>query len=245
MCAFNSEATIGESIGSFVSQNYKNKELIIVDGASSDSTLEIARSFKDHNIHISSEPDGGIYDGLNRGFQKSSGALVGVLHTDDIFAHEHVLQRISEACSNSSLSGAYGDLQYVSKADTGKIVRYWKSKPFTMDLLSHGWMPPHPTLFVRRAVMETFGTYDTTYKISADYDAILRWFKNPDLEFSYIPELLSSMRVGGESNKSLRHILRKMKEDYRAIKSNNIGGIGVLARKNLSKVHQFFHRQNG
>lgn len=136
----------------------------------------------------------------------------------------------------------YGDLDYVSANDTNRIIRRWRAGDFNLSRLARGWMPPHPTLFLRRDVFDRWGAYDTTYRIAADYDAILRWFSKGELEARYIPQVLVKMRVGGESNRSLGRILRKSSEDYRAIRSNGVGGLATLAIKNVSKVQQFFFR---
>ena len=141
---------------------------------------------------------------------------------------------------SENLDGVYGDLQYVDKSNTKKIIRSWKSCDFKPRLLKQGWMPPHPTLFLKKEVYEKHGLFDLSYRISADYDFLLRIFKDPELKFGYLPKVITKMRVGGASNKSLKNIIKKSKEDYRAIRINNIGNFLTLARKNFSKIKQLF-----
>ena len=138
-----------------------------------------------------------------------------------------------------NLDGVYGDLVYVNKKNTKKVVRYWKCSEFNRDLLNQGWMPPHPTLFLKKEVYEKHGLFDTSYSISADYDFMLRIFSDPILRFGYLPKVVTAMRVGGKSNRSLKNLIKKTKEDYSAIKSNKIGNFITLIKKNISKFEQF------
>ena len=189
---------------------------------------------------VISEPDKGIYDALNKGIARSTGDVIGLIHSDDFFADEKVLERVAAAFSDPDIDAVYGDLEYVAAADPTRVVRRWRAGNFTPRKLAWGWMPPHPTLFMRRRVFEAHGAYDASYHIAADYDAILRWFGQGGIRTAYIPEVLVKMRLGGKSNRSLRSIFRKSLEDYRALRSNKVGGIGALAAKNLSKLPQFF-----
>ena len=141
---------------------------------------------------------------------------------------------------SESLDGVYGDLQYVNKINFKKIIRNWKSCDFKPSLLKQGWMPPHPTLFLKKEVYEKHGLFDLSFKISADYDFMLRIFKDSELKFGYLPKVITKMRVGGASNRSLKNVIRKSKEDYRAIRSNNVGNFLTLIKKNTSKLKQFF-----
>ena len=139
-----------------------------------------------------------------------------------------------------SLDGVYGNLQYVDKINTKKIRRNWKSYDFKPSLLEQGWMPPHPTLFLKKEVYQKHGLFDLSYRISADYDFILRIFKDTELKFGYLPKVITKMRVGGASNRSVENIIKKSKEDYRIIRSNNIGSFLTLIKKNISKLKQLF-----
>lgn len=236
---YNREATIGQAMQSVASQTYENVEHLIVDGASTDGTLAEVERHKTTRTKVFSEPDKGIYDALNKGIALASGDVIGLVHSDDFFAHDGVLEQVTHAFEDSTASAVYGDLDYVSAEDETRIIRHWHSGPYDRRKLAWGWMPPHPALFLRRPVFDRWGLYDTTYRIAADYDAILRYFGRGNIHPVYIPQVLVKMRVGGESNRSLGRILRKSREDYRALRSNDIGGLGALAWKNLSKITQF------
>ena len=237
---YNREASIAEAIESVAAQDYPAVEHVIQDGESKDGTLaEIARVAARH-VSLQSLRDGGIYDGINKGLARTTGAIVGLMHSDDLFAAPDVLSLVVEAMADPAVDGVYGDLQYVAAGDTSKVVRHWRSGLYHPDLLRRGWMPPHPTLYLRRAVFDRWGTYDTSFSIAADYDAMLRYLVRGNIRLAYVPRVFVKMRVGGASNASLAKILQKSREDYRAIRANGVGGMGTLALKNLSKIPQFF-----
>lgn len=237
---YNRHNTISEAIESVQAQTYKNIEHVIQDGASSDGTLDIIHEKVTPRTSFESAPDRGIYDALNRGITRASGDVIGIMHSDDVFASNDVIHKVADVFNDPSIDGVYGDLQYVSNTTPSRVIRHWRSGEYKQDRLRRGWMPPHPTLYLRRAVFETWGLYDTSYRIAADYDAMLRYLIKGRIKVSYIPEVLVKMRVGGESNKSISKILEKTREDYRAVRSNGVGGIGTLSLKNLSKIGQFF-----
>ncbi len=237
--AYNSEKTIEEAIKSVVTQTYNDIEYIVIDAASSDNTLEIINHYKNQIDIIVSEPDQGIYDGLNKGIALAKGDVIGFLHSDDLYKNNKVIEKVAYAFEKSRADSVYGDLVYVSEKDTLKIFRYWKSGQFHPRKLKQGWMPPHPTFFVRRKIYEQYGLFDTSFKIAADYDSILRFLGKHQITTHYLPEVLIKMRVGGESNKSLKNLIQKSREDLRAMKSNNIGHLGSLIFKNISKIPQF------
>ena len=232
--------TVAQAIQSVSSQSHHDTEHVLIDGASTDGTLEILQTHQSDNTVLISEPDDGIYDALNKGIIRASGDVIGLMHSDDFFAHQRVLSNVAQCFENPEVDAVYGDLDYVSASDTNRVIRRWTSGEYTRAKLNRGWMPPHPTLFLRAGVFHEFGVYDTSYRIAADYEAILRYFGAGNIRPAYIPEVLVKMRVGGESNRSLSTIIRKSREDYRALRSNRVGGLGSLAYKNLSKVKQFF-----
>jgi glycosyltransferase len=164
------------------------------------------------------------------------------MHSDDFYADDRALERIVEAFANPEVDGVYGDLQYVAGEMPNGVVRYWRSGEYSRSKLGRGWMPPHPTLYLRREIFDNWGLYDTSYQIAADYDAMLRYLVKGQVKLAYIPEVLVKMRVGGESNRSLGRVLLKSREDLQAIRQNGVGGLGTLACKNLSKLPQFFKR---
>jgi len=221
-------------------QNFENLEYIVVDGSSTDSTVSLIRESLDIVTTWVSELDNGIYDALNKGINLASGDVVGFVHADDLLASPDVISKVAESFELHGADAIYGDLLYVSKENIDNVIRYWRSCPFDMAKLRRGWMPPHPSLYLRREVYEKYGLFDTKYRIAADYDFILRIFKDGSLRMAYIPEVIVKMRIGGTSNRSLKNIILKLTEDYRALRSNHVGGIGALAMKNLSKVRQFF-----
>lgn len=237
---YNRAETIGGTIASVQAQTYSDVEHVIQDGGSYDGTLEIVSELAGASAVIVSERDHGIYDAINRGIARATGDVVGLMHSDDFFASNEVLAKVADALADPSVQGVYGDLQYVASDNPARVVRYWRSGHFTHARLKQGWMPPHPTLYLRREVFEEFGLYDTSFSIAADYDAMLRFMATGKIKLAYIPEVLVRMRLGGESNRSLEQILKKSREDYRAIRKNRVGGLGTLAAKNLSKINQFF-----
>ena len=237
---WNRAATVGGAIDSVSAQTHPHIEHLVIDGASTDGTLAEVEARRSPGMVVVSEPDRGIYDALNKGLARSTGEVVGLLHSDDFFADARVIERIAATFADPAIDAVYGDLDYVSAGDPARIIRHWRAGEATPARLRRGWMPPHPTLFVRRHVFETHGAYDTRYRIAADYDAVLRWFGTAAITSAYIPEVLVKMRVGGESNASLAKILRKSREDYRALRSNRVGGLATLIAKNLSKLPQFF-----
>lgn len=239
---YNRAGTIGQALESVTAQSYVEVEHLVVDGASTDGTLEEVQNRRHPGMRVISEPDEGIYDALNKGIAAATGDIIGLMHSDDFFAHDDVLRDVARTFEKTGADAVYGDLDYVSASDPDRIVRHWASGTYTRANLARGWMPPHPTLFVRREVFERYGAYDTSYRIAADYEAILRWFGKGGVVPAYLPEVLVKMRVGGESNRSIERIVRKSREDYRALQSNGIGGVSALAWKNLSKLPQFLNK---
>jgi glycosyltransferase len=235
----NRAGTVGDAVQSLRDQSHADYEHLVQDGGSTDGTLEAIRARADDRTRIVSERDAGLYDALNRGLARASGEVVGLLHSDDVYAGPDVLRGVAQSFADPRVDAVYGDLLYVSRADPSKVVRTWRSGPFRPDLLRRGWMPPHPTLFLRRRVLERWGAFDTSFRIAADYDAVLRYFGQPGFVAVHRPEVFVRMRLGGESNRSLERILRKSREDLRALQRNGVGGWGALLRKNASKLGQF------
>jgi len=213
---------------------------VVVDGASTDGTLQVLQSCLDDRAILISESDQGIYDALNKGLALATGDVVGLMHSDDFYADDQVLYSVAKAFADPAVGAVYGDLEYVAKDDTRQVIRRWQSGEYHPRKLAWGWMPPHPTLYLRRGVIERWGGFDTRFRIAADYDAILRYFGQGQIHAVYLPRVLVRMRVGGESNRSLAKIWLKSREDYSALKRNGVGGLGALAWKNLSKLGQFF-----
>ncbi len=237
---YNSEAAIETALRSVSAQDYQNLELVVIDGKSKDNTVAVVKEKYNRPSVIISESDKGIYDALNKGILTATGDIIGFVHSDDFLASPEVISGIVEAFSKYEVDGVYGDLQYVHKEDTSKVIRYWKSEVFEPPLLKGGWMPAHPTLFLRKEVYEKHGLFNLDYKIAADYDLMLRIFQDPVLKFKYLPRVITRMRVGGASNRSLKNIKLKSFEDLKALRSNGIKNpLKVLVYKNFSKLGQF------
>ena len=237
---YNSGETIGHTIASLKSQTWPEVEHVVIDGGSSDETQNIARSTLElHDVFVS-EPDNGIYDALNKGVSLSSGDVIGFLHSDDFLANKFVIQRVAEQFLNNNADAVYGDLHYVNAKDPSHIIRHWRSGEFSRAKLNCGWMPPHPTFFMKRDLYEKFGAFDTGFRIASDYDSLLRYLSNSSIKVVYIPEVLVKMRVGGASNGSVKQIINKTREDFLVMKKNRINPYFALPYKNLSKISQFF-----
>tara|TARA_B110000037_G_C17004366_1_gene458610 strand:- start:121 stop:870 length:750 start_codon:yes stop_codon:yes gene_type:complete len=236
---YNSSKTILDTIASVNNQSYKNIEHVFIDGLSSDNTLELIKLNSKKKKVIISEQDNGLYDAINKGVSIASGDVIGLLHSDDLLSSPDIISDLIEKIQSENLDAVYGDLQYVDKENINKIIRYWKSTEFNPKLLLKGWMAPHPTLYLKKAVYQQVGGFNISYKISADYDFMLRMFKSNNFKFGYLPKVLTKMRVGGASNRSFKNIIKKTKEDYLILRSNNIGGIYSLILKNTSKIKQF------
>lgn len=235
---YNSEVTIAHAISSLKSQTWSMIEHVVIDGASSDNTQEIARSTLGDGDVFLSEPDHGIYDALNKGIGRSTGDVVGFLHSDDFFADNDVLARVA-ACFEQGFDAVYGNLQYVDAGNPSRVIRNWVPGDFERGKLKLGWMPPHPTFFMRRQLYEQLGFFDTQFRIASDYDSLLRYLDNSMVKVGYIPEVMVKMRIGGASNGSLKQIMRKSREDIAVMRKNGINPFWALPYKNFSKITQF------
>ena len=240
---YNSAKTLEFCMDSVLNQTYENIEYIIVDGNSNDETLSIikAKANKYKNIFWISEKDRGIYDALNKGINMANGDVIGFVHSDDFLANKNIIGKIVDVFKYKKVDGVYGNLHYVSADNIEAIVRNWKSQPFKGKLLKRGWMPAHPTLFLKREVYNLNGNFTLDYRISADYDFILRIFNKSSYRFFYLPETITKMRIGGSSNRNLKRLILKTKEDYHAARRNHIKWpIVTVGLKNVSKIPQFF-----
>lgn len=234
---YNSEDNIETCLKSFAAQTYKNKEHIIIDGASTDKTISIVQRYNPDRLI--SERDNGLYYALNKGLECVTGDVVSFLHSDDVYGSDNVLEKIAETFKNYNTDSVYADLQYVSKTDLSHIIRNWQAGKFDYKMLKKGWMPPHPSFFVKKSIYDKYGVFNTKYKIAADYDIMMRFLGKYKITTSYCPITAVKMRVGGASNRSLKNILLKSKEDYLVAKANNIGGLFTVLCKNFRKVNQF------
>ena len=231
---FNSALTLEETLRSVACQTLQPYEHLIIDGASKDGTLDIAARYR---CSVFSKPDRGIYDAMNKGVLRASGDIVGILNSDDCFAHPEVLRMVVETMMVTGADALYADLDYVSD---GKVVRRWRTGKFERNSFLNGWMPPHPTFFVRREVYERYGGFNDTFKISADYEFMLRVLFLHGVSVCYLPEVTVLMKAGGVSNGSWRNRLQAHREDRLAWRLNGLKPrFYTLWWKPLRKVHQF------
>lgn len=239
---WNSAATIQDTLHSLAAQTYDNIEYIIIDGGSTDHTLELIKNSGVKVDILVSEKDKGIYDALNKGIQRATGDVIGFLHSDDIFASNESLSWVAHAFKANEVDAVYADLDYVSKENPDQIIRRWVSGAFQRNKMKNGWMPPHPTFYMKRACYQRMGGFNLSYRIAADYESLLRYIWKGQIALTYIPHVLIKMRVGGASNRSLKNIIQKSKEDLRAMKENHLACLRAILGKNLSKIPQFFKK---
>jgi len=213
--SYNSADTIKDTLQCVSGQQYNNIEHIIVDGNSTDLTATIIGGFNHVHTFIS-EPDAGLYDAMNKGLRLASGDIIGILNSDDVYADNQVLDRVVAAFNDTGTDCVYGDLQYVQTNNLDKVVRTWKAGKFIRENFLYGWMPPHPTFFVRKEVYDKVGFFNTELKSAADYEIMLRILYMHGYKASYIPSVLVKMRSGGISNASLRNRFRANREDAKA-----------------------------
>jgi len=241
--SYNSAATIGDTLRSVAAQRYSDVQHIVVDGASTDETMAVVDACRDGLAAVLSEPDRGVYDAMNKGIALADGEVVGFLNSDDVYADSGVLDDVAAAFMRPQVAACYGDLVYVDEHDTRRIVRYWKSRPYARGLCATGWMPAHPTFFVRRSVLERFGGFDLQYRLQADFELSLRLLEVHHIEALYIPRVMVRMRRGGMSNNSVVNVLNGNLEAYRACRNNGIAVSPLFVlRKIFSRLPQFFAR---
>lgn len=242
---FNSSKTIQDTLDSIYEQDYENFHHIVIDGKSSDNTLEIVKSHKNKNLTIISEPDNGIYDAMNKGLLNINGEIVGFLNSDDMYANNNVLSNIALVFEDNEIEACYGDLVYVNY-ENSKIIRYWKSGTYKSSLFSKGWCPPHPTFYVRKSALEEYGLFDTNFNLAADSEYMMRLMKKNNIKVAYINKVLIRMRVGGATSKSLVNIIKQNIEIIRALKLNKIkfSIFNFLTSKMLNKLMQILNKND-
>ncbi|MDE3183752.1 MAG: glycosyltransferase [Bacteroidota bacterium] len=237
---FNSEKYLADCINSVARQNYKNIEHIIIDGKSTDGTLKIIRQHSKHISYWISETDRGMYDAINKGLKMATGDIVGILNSDDMFASADTVRSIVDCFENTDTDSVYGDLVYVDASDTQKIIRYWKGISYKRSRFRYGWMPAHPTFYIRRELIEQYGLYENHYFTAADYEFMARYLFLHKVSSQYIDAMLVKMRSGGISNVTLKSRLRANRRDFLAMKKNKIPfSFAVSILKPLIKIPQF------
>lgn len=219
---FNSAKTVADTMRSIASQSYPFIEHIIIDGASNDGTVEIVKSFMKSGSKLVSEPDNGIYHGMNKGIRIASGEIIGFLNSDDVFTNENIIETVVKCFEDPEVNSVYGDVQFVNPEKAGKIVRYYSSEKFKPNAFKYGFMPAHPSFYARKSMYDLTGLFKEDYKIAADFELLIRFFKCASLRPKYIPIPFVTMKTGGISNKSIRNRLLINREILRACKENGI-----------------------
>lgn len=237
----NNEQYIEDCIKSVLSQDYPHIEYIVIDGASTDGTLDVVKRYSSHIQKIVSEKDLGIYDAMNKGIQLATGDIVGILNSDDLFESNYVISSVAKSFIESRCDCLYGDLLYVDRINPKRVLRKWYSGKFSLGKFKWGWMPPHPTFYVRKEIFQKYGLYRLELKIAADYELMLRYLEKEKLSPYYLNKVLVRMRWGGTSNKNIKNIFQNYSENKKAWALNNLNPyFCTLFLKRIKKVFQFF-----
>lgn len=236
---YNSATTITDTLNSVHSQTHPAIEHLIIDGASSDNTLEIIRN-RPGQYRIHSEKDNGIYDAMNKGIAMANGDIIGILNSDDMYTHPLIIQKVVELFEQENCDAVYGDLIYVDAADTSVVKRQWVAGPYSPKGFLYGWMPPHPTFFVKKSVYEQYGGFNLNLFTAADYELMLRFLYRYGIKVAYLQEVMVKMRTGGASNQSIRNRILANKGDRMAWKINGLKPYWfTLYAKPIRKITQF------
>ena len=237
---FNRDATIGQTIESVLAQDYPDIEYIVIDGASSDCSMDVIGRYRDNGAlaKVVSEPDDGMYEAINKGIRLATGDIVGLLHSDDFFFNPHVISDIVAIFDSTGADLVYGNGLYVDAKDTERVVRNWVSGRYRRWKVRLGWLPLHPTVYIRREVLERCGLYDESYKIASDSDFLVRYLYENDLHVEYLNKYFVKMRMGGLSTGGASRG-RVWAEDVRMYKSHGFFGVPEKLMKMGWKVPQF------
>lgn len=239
----NNRDTIGSAIESVLSQSHKDLEYIVIDGGSTDGTLQVVESYGNRISSLVSEPDSGIYDAMNKGIASATGEVVGILNADDCYADDRVLERVAYALASSDADACYGDLVYTDALPEGKTRRFWRAGIYEPRSFYYGWMPPHPTFFVKRTHYSNYGLYRLDMGSAADYELMLRYLVRYKLKPAYLSEVLVIMRSGGASNATVGNRLKAHAMDWKAWMVNGLLPLPwTLPMKPLRKISQWFVR---
>lgn len=240
---YNSAKTIEDTIQSVTSQSYSNIEYLILDGGSTDNTMDLVNSFKNEIAFINSEKDKGMYDAINKGIELCKGEVIGILNADDFYIDDKVIGEVVAKMQEEKADSLYSDLYYVSANDTNKVIRNWVSGKYNRQKFLFGWMPPHPTFFLMRAAYEKYGNFNLSLKSAADYELMLRFLYKNNISTCYLPRPLVRMRVGGVSNVSLINRIKANKEDRKAWRMNGLRPRPyTMLLKPLRKVLQYVRK---
>ena len=245
---YNAASTLKDAVDSVLDQVPAGEapfelEYIVVDGGSTDGTLDLLASYSERIATLISEPDQGLYDAMNKGVQAATGDVVAILNADDVYASTNVLASVADTFRDSGAEAVYGDLHYVAADDLSQVIRRWKAGAYAPGAFRRGWMPPHPALFVRRACYHRWGLFTLALRSAADYELMLRFIHRHGMTLAYLPETLVLMRAGGISNASPNHRIRAHREDWKAWRMNGFHPSPLtLLAKPLRKLPQFLSR---
>lgn len=240
--AFNSGKTIERTIKSVINQVGVDLEYIIIDGASTDNTLEIVNKYQDRISKIVSENDKGIYDAMNKGVQLAGGEVIGILNSDDFYYNDNVLKKVGDCFEQKKCDACYGDLVYFNEGEENKVVRFWSAGEFKEYKLDYGWAPPHPTFFVKKGVYQIVGNYRLDLPIAADYEFMLRVLKKYRIKPVYLPFIFTRMQSGGTSAKNFKNRIKGFKQLVLAWSLNGFSTPLIFYFRPLFKIHQYLFR---
>jgi glycosyltransferase involved in cell wall biosynthesis len=236
---YNAESTIERCIKSVIAQNHQNTEYIVIDGASTDNTLQIIQQYKTQINIIVSEPDKGMYDALNKGIKLATGDIIGILNADDYFSGNEILSDVAGVFSDPEIDIMYGNLDFVHPNET--IVRKWRTKAYQKGMFSWGWMPAHPTFYCRRSLFNSLGFYSLEYGTAADYELMLRFMHHTKAGVYFLDKVMVKMQRGGMSNKNPMNRVKAWGFDLKAMRNNGIKHpLLTLIMKPLRKIEQYF-----
>ena len=239
---YNSAATVRDTLESVLCQTYKDYEYLIIDGASKDNTLAIVREYEpkfEGRLKYVSEPDNGIYDAMNKGIKMSTGDVVGLLNSDDFYTTNDALEKIADAFKNHDVDATYGDIHFVNDEDLSKMVRYYSSSVFKRAFMRFGLMPAHPSFYCKKSVYEKYGNFDTSYRIAADFENLLRLIFVNRIKTLYIAKDFVTMRTGGASTAGLSSRKQIMREHLRAMKKNGVySNFFLLSLRYFYKIYE-------
>ena len=243
---YNNRDTVRDAIQSVLGQDHPDLEYIIVDGGSTDGTVEVVKTFGSQIDTFISEPDRGMYDAMNKGIAMATGDFIGILNSDDFYESNKIISQVARVLSNEELDSVYGDLVYVNGKDTDTIVRYWRAGEYHEGIFLQGWMPPHPTFFAKKRVYDHLGDFKVDMGSAADYELMLRFMHRFGISTRYIPETLVRMRVGGQSNATFGNRIKATKSDREAWKSSGLRPyFYTLWMKPIRKIPQYLKKVSG
>jgi glycosyltransferase involved in cell wall biosynthesis len=244
---YNSISTIENCLSSIIKQTFKDIDYVVVDGSSTDGTLDLLKRNSKYISTLVSQPDNGIYDAMNKGISLAKGDIIGFLNSDDLYVNNKIIDRVAKVFSEDPLiESCYADLIYVDQKNTSKIIRYWQSNKFKSGAFLKGWSPPHPTFFVRSSIYKRYGSFNLNYKFASDVELMMRLIEVNKIRVKYIPEIWVKMRTGGVSNKSLKNILIQNKEVLHALREHKlpVNLIIFFINKIILRFKQFLKKPN-